>query len=188
VRALFVLAIAAFAVAGPAYTQEFEPLRGLTGLNLDLDTEEGHSSNWSIEVCEINAIRAEVTTYRLGFHEDWLPVTTLRLDNEDEQVVLQFVAGDRRPPLSARVRLSRDGVMVEETWSTRTIDIGERVDVEVTWDSAGAIEIDVGPETWVVEMSGPPRRFGVSNSTAGTRLDPLTLGRIGEIAGCAPVA
>lgn len=101
------LAVAVFAVTEAAAGQELEPVPGLTGLSLDLDTEEGHASNWSIDTCEVNAIRVGITMYRLGSHERWGPVTTLRLDSGTEQVVLQFLAETRNQPLRARVRLLR---------------------------------------------------------------------------------
>jgi hypothetical protein len=179
------LAFAVLAGVYPAAAQTFTPAPGLGSMRLDLDTQEGNSSQWELkDLCGVNAVRATLTSPRLGSDRRWAPVINFHVRRGTETANLQFAAMDRAPPFLVRVLHSNGDTRSQAATLPVTFRGDAPVEVAVDWTQDGQVTMRVGDVEGRLQLSGAPTSFAITNSTGEAMFDPLRIGYVGEPPSC----
>lgn len=178
---------------GPVRAEEpFRPAPGYERINLDLDTEDGHFSEYKItETCGMNALRAVITIKRVGSKGGAIiPLgadskagvesnATLGLKGEKDLVALQAVADTKQKRIRIRLSSNVNGAAREE-WFAKTYDLKQPIQLALKWGEDGAVEAALeGGETHIIHLGGGVRQVSLANSTGEALFDPVQLGRAG---------
>lgn len=167
-------------------SQAFVPATSQT-FSLDLDTGEGAFSEWRHDdLGSLSGMRATMHIPRLGRDAKWAPTFSLWLQHTEagqtrNKIALQFSAPNRKPPLVVRVVQFEDGKLVSTASLSRTIDLNDRLVVEMVWGTPHMVTIKIDDAEvhkanipWFIDS------VGVSASTGELTVDSLVLGSLGK--------
>ena len=148
---------------------------------VDLDTMDGHFSNWEHDdLGSLNALRASLKVTRLGNIAKWLPYFTVWLyaksPGSNGVCGLVLDAPARKPPLNARLDCRIDGSKVTPQPFSKTLNVNEAVDLEMSWIDANKLTVRLGTETRTLPLPWGVSKLAVSSSTGEFVLTDLTLG------------
>jgi hypothetical protein len=154
--------------------------------SLDLDAVSGTFSQWRHkDLKSLNGLQATLRILRLRKDARWFPVFTILLEsaekrNLDNDLGLQIVAKDRKPPMQLRLMGHIDGKPIEEIPLKTTLKLDEELKVEVTWRDSRTIVIRVGDaEVHAVNISWEVDHAEIAASTGEMIVDPLLFGTAG---------
>jgi hypothetical protein len=183
---LLVLLGTAIAQDAPRLVEQFSPDPSQV-FHLDLDTAAGSLSQWRHDVIDpLSALRAKVRIPMMRPGPQWSPTFSLWLqkngtEQKHNRVTLQFFTPNQKPPLFIRILRVDDGKMVVNETTESTVDLGDTLNVEMSWKTPNTLMIKLGDSErikiaipWVIES------IGVSASSGEMEVDPLVLGTVGH--------
>jgi len=167
-RSLMVITLGAtFIWSAPAGAQTFDP-ESNQNFTLDLDTEDGHFSNWNDDdLGSISGLKATMEVDRLGKGSRWLPTFLIAVTTKEGSFGLKLLAEQSKPPITAyAIVQSKNANAIGQQ-----IAVGQKIDLEMDWSIPGKLIFHIGGGKFVeVGLPGPVTGRSVF------QLQPVSLG------------
>ena len=161
---------------------ELQPMPGLTGMVLDLDTNAGSYSVWRTEIPEtVNAIETTTQVHRLGHSDRWAPAIGISVRGKSHRVTFQIVTPSRKVPLELHLALQNmpSGTTIIDTAFATHLDVDEKLSVTIYWTQNGLVTASLANGESVQQSLGEPAAsLEFANGTSEVKFDPLLLGHL----------
>ena len=191
----FVLSFSALALTSPpAASLSLKNVSGET-FYLDLDTEYGALSEWrQAEINSFSALRARMWVTRINVDsrwpqvfntQQWTPLFAFWLqlnESRSDAIGLELKAVRGHMPLSAWLVRYANGKKIEEYKFTHTVELNERVQLNITWAKRGSARIAFRGESKIISLPWSIQSLAITCSTGQLKVDPLLLLKAGTAA------
>jgi len=163
--------------------QSFVPAAGQS-FYLDLDTYNGHASAWRhSDLAMLTALRATVSVPRIGQDPNYLPAFTIALEGDatasgGNGAGVECFAQNNQLPIICRVVEFKGGTTVEDYKFQETLNLSQKVDIEISWATTGSVIINFGSESYTAQVAWSVASVSDSSSTDELIADPITFGSL----------
>ena len=182
VRSLFLpFALTVFAI-GTSHSQGVAKGSSQT-FNIDLDTQQGHTSVWRYNtIGSTTALHAVVTIRSARKDDNWEPVFRIALLGPDStsgnSANVTFYAANGEPPLAILVgQFDREGKRIEVETLKQTLDLNASINIDMNWSTPGVVQCTIGDAgSYSIKIPWKIAQIQVTSSTGEMVIHPLVLG------------
>lgn len=165
------LAVASFGLMAQARQERFPS-------SFTIDAPQGQFDGWEEDDAQSYvAVRARITTLRLGPYGDWSPGVTLNVDDNQRSVALKAYSDAEGLPLEVYAQLVVDQEDAGVTPFDIVLDPAQPFDVELRWTSDGHVCMTVKQsgrsESLMYPLGAPPANIGLYGSSGSYRFDAV---------------
>jgi hypothetical protein len=175
---LFVLI---FCGNSPVHGKEFIKAVGQT-YYLDLDTKESEFSVWRLDdLGALTALHASIKIPAIRKDPKWAPDFFILLCSGDQSayrdVGVRLITWQGASPLTIEVVQNlADGSLVTQYRVGKTLELNEKIDIEMDWSTPGTVTIKIGASSYSLKIPSQIEHVQISSSTGELIIDPLVIG------------